>query len=105
MAEPEPTDKSGPTAEQTELGQVVAKLLDAFDQMDLPESINDARVVIMIDTEREGTIAASPDEYSMPDVLANMFIHMRALLRQVGTDMEILSDDDLKRLMGSREAG
>lgn len=93
---------SGAEAEQTQIGQVVQKLLDAFDGMDLPEPIQDMKLIIMADTDREGVCAGSGSYGGdAKEVAATAMLHTKVLLSTMGISMEVIGADELEKLMNA----
>lgn len=92
--------KTGEEAEATELGAVANLLLETFEKLDLPEAIQGARLIVMLDTDKEGVIAASENHDDPKDVVAAGFSHLKALLELGGMDMQVIGEDEMRRMMG-----
>lgn len=94
--------KTGDQAEATELGQVVGKLLDFFEQMDLPASLDGMRIIITADTESEGVCAGSEGyQADAKTVAADLMQHASVLLSTLGIGMDIVSAEELVQMMGA----
>lgn len=96
--------RQGEAAEGTELGQVVREVLDFFERMDLPTNLDDMRIVIVAETEKEGVCAGSSyygDSAQL--VAADLMQHASVLLGTLGVGMEIMTADELSALMNPKD--
>lgn len=99
--------ESGDAARSTELGRVMEKVIACFEQMDLPESINDARMVVFLDAQganehvvagSEGYSTETPEQQqeTFTDLLVNLLEHARALAAGAGIDLELMGPEELR---------
>lgn len=96
--------RQGEAAEETEVGQAVRKILDFFEEMDLPPKIDDMRIVIVAETEKEGVCAGSSYYGENAQlVAADLMQHASVLLGTMGIGMEVMTADELSALMNAED--
>lgn len=96
--------RQGEAAEETELGQAVGKILAFFEQMELPTHLDDMRIIIVAETEKEGVCAGSSyygDNAQL--VSADLMQHASVLLGTMGIGMEVMTADELSALMNAED--
>lgn len=93
----------GGDAASTEMGQVVQKLIDSFEQMDLPASLAGMKIIIVAEGEKEGVCAGS-ETYgdNAKAVAADLMQHASFLLSTVGIGMDVMGKDELDAMMNAK---
>lgn len=81
-----------------EMGRVASQMLDYFESLYLPESLKGCRLIVMLDTDKEGILSTAGWESDAESIGAAL-THIKNLLRYHGTDMEVMDESELHALL------
>lgn len=89
--------EGGPTEGMGPMGQLADMVLASFELMAKPEGLEDARMVILIDTDGEGILSAVGYDDDA-EVISAALRHIKAMLVAHGTDLEVIGGDELREM-------
>lgn len=91
-------NEGGAMEEMGPIGKLAEAVLASFEQMEKPEDLKDARLVVFIDTDREGIMSTFGYEDDA-SILAAVLSHVKAVLIANGSDLDVIGVDELRQMM------